>query len=173
MEQTDNKENNASPTRASNGMDRSEIKQLVSDLLSSLGFSGASIEVTEGARTVVKIASPENTTLIGPGGETLRALNHLARRIAENKAKDTQVSFVIDVGNHLEAELEVIRGSARTLAQRARLFKHDVELEPMTAYERLVIHELFQDDPEIKTESAGEGKFRRVVLKYVEKTNSI
>jgi spoIIIJ-associated protein len=52
------------------------------------------------------------------------------------------------------------------LAQRARLFKHDVEMSPMNPYERLVVHELFAEDPEIVTESAGEGKFRHIVLKY-------
>jgi spoIIIJ-associated protein len=60
----------------------------------------------------------------------------------------------------------VVRQNARPLAQRARLFKHDVEMAPMSAYERLVVHELFSEDPEIKTESAGEGKFRHIVLKY-------
>jgi len=59
-----------------------------------------------------------------------------------------------------------VRQNARMLAQRARLFKHDVELAPQSAYERLVVHELFAEDPEIKTESAGEGKFRHIVLKY-------
>ena len=56
--------------------------------------------------------------------------------------------------------------TVRLLAQRARLFKHDVEMGPMSAYERLVVHELFADDPEIKTESQGEGKFRHIVLKH-------
>ena len=93
--------------------------------------------------------------------------------MAEARAEeDTPVNFIIDVGGHLEADLERIRGNARMLAQRARLFKHEVELDPMTAYERLVIHELFSDDPEIKTESRGEGKFRHIVLRYVEKTPS-
>jgi hypothetical protein len=104
-------------------------------------------------------------------GEHLRALNHVARRIAESRLGDADgaVSFVIDVGGHLEGELERIRGNARMLAQRARLFKHEVELDPMSSYERLVIHELFSEDPEIKTESRGEGKFRHIVLKYIEK----
>jgi spoIIIJ-associated protein len=76
----------------------------------------------------------------------------------------------IDVERVQELEkVERVRENARMLAQRARLFKHDVEMSPMTSYERLVVHELFAEDPEIKTESAGEGKFRHIVLKYAAK----
>lgn len=153
-------------------MERTVIQALVTEFLSALGVELSAIEVSDGARTVVKVTSPQSEALIGPKGEHLRALNHLARKIAETRAGG-DVSFVIDVDGHLENELERIRGNARMLAQRARLFKHEVELDPMTAYERLVIHELFAEDPEIQTESRGEGKFRHIVLKYVEKVGSI
>ncbi len=54
--------------------------------------------------------------------------------------------------------MEEVRNNARMLAQRARLFKHDVEMDPMSSYERLVVHELFSDDPEIKNRIAGRRK---------------
>jgi len=47
--------------------------------------------------------------------------------------------------------METLRENAKLLAQRARLFKHDVELSPMSSYERLVVHELFAEDAEIET----------------------
>ncbi len=43
----------------------------------------------------------------------------------------------------------------------------------MSAYERLVVHELFSEDPDIKTESQGEGKFRHIVLKCKEGASKI
>jgi spoIIIJ-associated protein len=77
--------------------------------------------------------------------------------------------FLIDVNGHHETQMERVRQEARVLAQRARLFKHDVEMPPLSSYERLVVHEMFAEDPEIDTESAGEGKFRHIVLKYKNK----
>jgi predicted RNA-binding protein Jag len=62
--------------------------------------------------------------------------------------------------------MERVRQEARAFAQRARLFRHDVDMPPLSSYERLVVHELFADDEEIRTESAGEGKLRHIVLKY-------
>ena len=139
-----------------------------------MGLTASDIEVHTGHRTRVAVRSGDSKDLIGQGGETLRALNTLAKRMVEAKMGKSldeagvkeATSFLIDVNDYHEAELERVRASARMLAQRARLFKHDVELPPQSPYERLVVHELFAEDPEIKTESAGEGKFRHVVLKY-------
>lgn len=142
-----------------------DLRAFTEELLTKLGADYQSIEVTDGHRTVVRVLAPDDT-LVGAGGEHLRALNTIARRLAESKEGPEAVSFLIDVNGHHEAQLEEVRQNARMLAQRARLFKHDVELPPQSAYERLVVHELFAEDPEIATKSAGEGKFRHVVLSY-------
>ncbi len=142
-----------------------DLSSFVSKLLELLGVEGA-VEIKTGHRTVVTVTSPEPARLIGERGEHLRALNTVARRLVEQKYGEEAANFSLDVNGYHEKEMEKVRQSARMLAQRARLFKHDVELAPMSPYERLVVHELFAEDPEIKTESAGEGKFRHIVLKY-------
>ncbi|HEV8677721.1 MAG TPA: R3H domain-containing nucleic acid-binding protein [Candidatus Paceibacterota bacterium] len=147
-------------------MQPGELKQFVSDLLSLLDVSVDGIEVTTGHRTVVAVSSPDSARLIGQDGDHLRALNSIARRLAEAKHGEDAASFLIDVNGFHEAQMERVRDNARLLAQRTRLFKHDVEMGPMSAYERLVVHELFAEDPEITTESQGEGKFRHIVLKH-------
>ena len=141
------------------------LTKLTEQILELLGVEGASVLVTEGYRTVVAITT-DDTRLVGEHGEHLQALNTILHRLVERRSGEKQVSFLVDVNGHHEQEMERVRANARVLAQRARLFKHDVEMDPMTAYERLVIHELFAEDPDIKTESAGEGKFRHIVLKY-------
>ena len=147
-------------------MDATLLKNLVTTLLEMLGATAENITVSTGHRTLVAVTSNDSKELIGPSGEHLRALNTVARRLVETKYGEEAASFLIDVNNYYEAKMDLVRANAKMLAQRARLFKHDVEMSPMSAYERLVVHELFSDDPEIKTESQGEGKFRHIVLKY-------
>jgi spoIIIJ-associated protein len=147
-------------------MDVAALKQLISSLLSTLDVAVDSIEVTDGHRTVVAISSPDSKRLIGPHGDHLRALNMLSRRLVEARHGEEAASFLVDVNGYHEEKMETVRQNARMLAQRARLFKHDVEMSPMSPYERLVVHELFSGDPEITTVSEGEGKFRHIVLKY-------
>jgi spoIIIJ-associated protein len=143
------------------------LKDIVSSLLTSLGADADEIIVSVGHRTVIAVNSPQDSKrLIGPHGEHLRALNTIARRMVESKHGEDAANFLIDINGYFEEKMESVRANARMLAQRARLFKHDVEMSPMSPYERLVVHELFSEDPEIKTESQGEGKFRHIVLKY-------
>ncbi len=149
-------------------MDPELLKRVASELLSLLGFEAEKIDVSSGHRTVVSVSSKDSHELIGPHGEHLRALNTLARRLVEVKHGEAAGNFLIDVNGYHEEKMEGVRANARMLAQRARLFKHEVEMSPMSPYERLVVHELFTDDPEIQTESRGEGKFRHIVLKYKE-----
>jgi spoIIIJ-associated protein len=155
-------------------MDPIALKELVSTLLSTLGVEYESVAVKGGppgraGRTVVEVLSKDSKQLIGPHGEHMRALNTLARRLVETKWGEEAANFLVDINGYYEEKMETVRANARMLAQRARLFKHDVEMSPMSPYERLVVHELFSDDPEIKTESEGEGKFRHVVLKFKER----
>jgi spoIIIJ-associated protein len=147
-------------------MDPTLLRNAVEKLLTLLGVEYGEVTVTTGYRTIVAISSPQSKDLIGPHGEHLRALNLLMRKLIEKEHGEEASNFLVDVGGYHEERMEQVRQNARMLAQRARLFKHDVEMEPLSSYERLVVHELFAEDPEIKTESAGEGKFRHIVLKY-------
>lgn len=147
-------------------MDPELLKNAVAELLRSLDVVVERISVVGAHRTVIAVESSDSKHLIGPNGEHLRALNTVARRLIETKHGEGAANFLIDVNGYHEEKMEIVRNNAKMLAQRARLFKHDVEMSPMSSYERLIVHELFAEDPEIKTESSGEGKFRHIVLKY-------
>ena len=54
---------------------------------------------------------------------------------------------------------------ARMHAQRVRYFKKEVEMRPMNAYDRRIVHSVLQEYPDISTQSTGEGPDRRVVVK--------
>src|ERR1051325_10815410 len=131
-------------------MSTADLQNFIAELLAKLGIEPRSLTVTTGHRTLVAIELGEDTLLPGPGGEHLRALNSVAKRLVEHKWGAESAAFLIDVNGHHESQMEHVREKARALAQRARLFKHDVEMPPLSAYERLVVHELFANDPEIK-----------------------
>ena len=86
----------------------------------------------------------------------------------EREGKDEDTSFFIDVNDYQKKHIEDIRMKAQVLAERARYFKSSVEMDPMSSYERMIIHSEFAEVPDIKTESAGVGKDRRIIIKYTE-----
>ena len=142
------------------------LKTLVTEFLEALGVPFEGLEVYgEGDRTTVSIRSTESTLLIGAGGETLRTLNYLLRKIAEKKLPGRM--FTLDVNGFHRRKITELEGKAKILADRVKTFKYNVEMPPMSAYERMIIHTVFQNDPDIETESQGSGATRHIVLKYV------
>lgn len=159
-------------------MDSNDIKQLIETLLKHLQVGVESIEITDSdGRERFSVKTPDSHMLIGAKGANLFALNHLVKKmvLAKSIAKkaplgetEKERTFFIDVNGYQEAAALNIKAAAKVMGERARSFKTNVELEPMSSYERMVIHSYFQEAKDLKTESVGEGERRRVVIKYVE-----
>jgi spoIIIJ-associated protein len=115
---------------------------------------------------VFRIETEDSRRLIGMRGETIRSLDHLVKKIAEQQGVEI-THFLVDVNGYRTKQIIDLQNKARIMAERARSFQYDVELTPMTAYERLIIHATLSDMPDVKTESHGEGRDRRVVIRYV------
>lgn len=151
-------------------MENSDTKALIENLIKSMNIRFDSVDITEESETGKKIfiiKTPESGLLIGEDGETFQALTHLIRRIA-GKGLEESPDFSIDVNDYRTSMIEKLKIKAGMLANRARDMKSNIEMEPMSSYERLVIHGALSDQPNIKTESVGEGRNRRVVIKYIE-----
>ncbi len=103
--------------------------------------------------------------LIGEAGANLQALNYILRRVIERKTGTTDAKLMIDINDYQRRRFDDLRDKARMGAQRVRYFKKDVALEPMTAFERRIVHMALQEYPDIATESVGDGLTRRVVIK--------
>ncbi|MFH1192961.1 MAG: R3H domain-containing nucleic acid-binding protein, partial [Candidatus Jorgensenbacteria bacterium] len=79
-------------------------------------------------------------------------------------------SYVIDVNLYRRERERLITELARAAAKKATVTKSPVELPPMNAYERRLVHVEITTHPELTTESVGTGKERRVIIKQVEET---
>ena len=152
-------------------MDTEHIKKTIESILESTGV-GFSIEVHDQdsvQNTRFLIVTDEPQLLIGPKGAHLSALSHIVRKIIEKDIdyeNGERMRFTVDINNYQEKRLEHIRNKARILAERARAFKSDIEMDPMTPYERMIVHSVLSELKDIKTESLGEGRQRRVVIKF-------
>jgi spoIIIJ-associated protein len=158
-------------------MPNDKIKTTIEELLRKLGVEIEAIEVIEHApgTTVYSVRSRDSKLLIGSRGKHLSALNHIVGQIIKNKAGNEVPAFSIDVNYYRSQQIRELIESAREAAERAKLFHRDVELEPMSSYERLIVHNALSETPDITTASIGEDKFRRVVVKFnteVRNTNS-
>jgi spoIIIJ-associated protein len=158
----------------------SMVEKTLKELLDAVGIPYTGIVRSELAGQVIfSIESPDGgRSLLDNHGDTLHALDLLVKKISENRLprrdatepteQHDHIMFVIDVNNHRTKQIKDLQTKAVMMAERARSFQYDVELTPMSAYERLIIHTTLQNSPNVKTESQGEGRNRRVVIKYSE-----
>lgn len=152
-----------------------KVKTVIEELLRLMGVSFDDIEVVNNEQTISPkfiIKTDDSAILIGIKGVNLLAFNHIVKKIiSKNKEEDEQSKFFIDVNNYQARIEEELKNKAKVMSERARSFKVDIELDPMSSYERMIVHSCLQDIPDIKTESRGEGRDRRVVIKYIESAN--
>jgi spoIIIJ-associated protein len=100
--------------------------------------------------------------LIGRHGQTIDALQYLANAIAHRRGAERRV--VVDAAGYRSRRDSALRAVAHRGAERAVATHGRVELEPMTAVERKVVHEFLKDDPEVETASEGSEPNRFVVI---------
>ncbi len=161
-------------------MKKEEIQNLIKELIEKTGIATTKIIITEDgpSNTWFSVEVSEPHFFIGHDGEALYALNHLVRRVIENRTPKTVIgdspmtvfgdnNILIDINGFQKKHVENIRAIAHMMGERARYFKSSIEVNPMSAFERRIVHEFLSNATDLKTESMGIGHTRRVVIKYV------
>ncbi|MQY67634.1 MAG: KH domain-containing protein [Dehalococcoidia bacterium] len=101
--------------------------------------------------------------LIGRRGQTLSSLQYVVRLIVAHQTQ-ARVPVVIDVEGYKQRRYEALQALAQRMAEQVKTRGRPFTLEPMLAYERRIIHLALADDPDVTTESVGEGETRKVVI---------
>ncbi len=117
----------------------------------------------DNAPWVLQIHGRDLGTLIGRRGETLAALQYIARLIASRELQ-RRANIVIDVEGYKARREKMLRRLAKRMAEQAMQTGRTVALEPMPAYERRIVHLALRDNPDVTTESTGEGDHRKVTI---------
>lgn len=110
------------------------------------------------------ITGGEVGRLIGKNGRTLAALEYLIYIIVNNE-EEKNIRVHLDAGNYRERQSDRLRHIATQAANRVRKTGFAVELEPMSPAERRLIHMVIASELGVVSQSSGEGRGRRVVIK--------
>jgi len=101
--------------------------------------------------------------LIGRRGQTMASLQHVVRLILTHQMQ-VKMPIVIDVEGYKQRRCEGLRLLARRLAEQVKVRGMPFTMEPMSAFERRVIHMALADHLDVTTESTGMGETRKVVI---------
>lgn len=141
------------------------IKKAASDLLKSIGEEGTiELEESGDSGVWVKLNLKDPQFLIGPKGIYLEAFERLLRVISKRKIEE-EVFINLDINNYRKRRAEFLKELAREIGDQVSLSKKAVTLEPMSAFERRVIHLELASRQDIATESIGEEPERMVEIR--------
>lgn len=148
------------------------IQSAVEIFLDKMGVSGNIDFVDSADLPLFIIQTDEAGILIGEGGKNLLSLTHILKKIVGKIFQDENKEapqFSLDVNGYYSKKINSLKEAAKMYAQRVRFFKRDVVLDPMSAFERRVVHTVLSEYPDIKTESVGEeGVDRKIIIKFAE-----
>jgi len=110
------------------------------------------------------IKGEEMAHLIGYKGKTIEAFQSLLNSMLQREDEEFAKVFV-EINDYKKKKEEKLRRLANKMAANCVKFRRPIRLEPMSAYERLIIHRELADRRDVETESIGEEPRRRVVIK--------
>jgi spoIIIJ-associated protein len=150
--------------------DKEKISEVIKKMISFMNID-CEVEINKDVNNIqgnsviiASIRTSENASfLIGKNGQTLKALEHIARIILSKTIKDT--SIILDVNNYRKSKISYLIEVAKQAVARVRNTQKAEALFPMSAYERRIVHMELATYPDITTESIGTEPQRRVVIK--------
>ena len=140
------------------------VRELLERTIAASGVT-ATVQIDEsGDELVATLVGPDLGVLIGRHGQTLDALQYLSNAIGHRTHGEDRPRVVVDAAGYRARRAATLESVARKAAEQAAATGRRVELEPMTAVERRIVHELLKDDPEVETASKGAEPTRFVVV---------
>ena len=146
----------------------------VNNVMGVMGLANAHASIarelnSEGGK-IIRIDGEDAGILIGRHGETLDALQYLSNLALNaelDKSGDECAKITVDIEGYRGRREETLRNLAKRTADKVKRYKRNIALDPMTPYERRIIHSALQNDPQVMTASVGSDENRKVVIHYV------
>ncbi|MGH2752323.1 MAG: RNA-binding cell elongation regulator Jag/EloR [Actinomycetota bacterium] len=139
-------------------------KDFVEGLLASMELQAEVSTRLEDDRAVIDVTGDDLGVLIGRRGQTLDALQEVTRTAVQRRLR-SRVRLLVDVEGYRSRRRESLTEYARSMAQRAMTRGTEIELEPMNAYERKLVHDAVADIEGASSYSEGEEPNRKVIVR--------
>jgi spoIIIJ-associated protein len=139
-------------------------KEALEKILNLLGFESTVEEQKLDDGVLLDVKTEDAGRLIGRQGQTLTDLQYITNRMLFQQDPAAPKAMV-DVGGYRAQARDALVKRAQEAAEKVRRWGDAVELEPMNAFDRRVVHQTLKDDPDVETHSVEvEGTEKKVIL---------
>lgn len=141
------------------------LKEILDNIFNITNEQEISYEIIrKDNQVLLEINGDKVAHLIGYKGKTIESLQSLLNSMLQREDEDFAKVFV-EINGYKKQKEEKLKKLANKMANNVLRFRKPIRLEPMSAYERLIIHQELANRKDVETESFGEEPRRRVVIK--------
>lgn len=141
-----------------------QINKFLDEFVSKLPSEDLKYTVSEDGNVInVNIDGKDTGYLIGYRGEVLNSIQTVISNIASKSTKE-KIKVLVNIGGFREKREKDLQNLATKIAGTVIKTRKEITLEPMSAYERKIIHTKLQENDKVKTYSVGEEPYRKVVV---------
>ena len=137
-----------------------EVVQKLADLITD---DAKVTSQTQSDRLLLNINGGNPGILIGKKGQTLDAIQFLTDKIINRKSED-RVRVRIDIEGYMETRRNNLEHLALKMADRAKKTGRPTTINQISSQDRRIVHMVLRKDPQIRTQSVGDGYYRRLVI---------
>ena len=139
------------------------VTEILDTLLRLLGVTGKVEVLSDEIPLALDIKGDDLGILIGRRGQTLASLEYITKLIVVGRLK-AWLPLTVDVAGYKERRRDSLQRLALYLAEQVKSRCRAITMEPMPADERRIVHLTLADNPDVTTNSIGEGESRKVVI---------
>lgn len=159
-----NKVNKKIPTDESLEVAKKELYNFLEKFVDNLPGKKFTYDIKiENKDILVNMDGEDRGYLIGYRGDVLNSLQQILNNIV-NKKTEEKIRVLLNIGGYKERREKDLQNLADKIAGTVIKTKKSITLEPMTSYERKIIHSKLQENPKVFTHSIGEEPDRRLVV---------
>jgi spoIIIJ-associated protein len=140
-----------------------KAEEFIKNVLKNMKLEATTTTVVESDGATITVAGENMGLLIGRHGEVLDSIQYLAT-LAANKGLKNYYRITVDIEGYREKRREALKQLARKVAEKAVKYDRSFALEPMSAYERRIIHTEVQTIKGVSIYSVGTDAERKVII---------
>jgi spoIIIJ-associated protein len=139
------------------------VTEILDSLLGLLGVTGEVEILSDEIPLDLNIRGDDLGILIGRRGQTLASLEYITKLMVVGQLK-AWIPLTLDVAGYKKRRRDSLQRLALYLAEQVKSRRRAITMEPMPADERRIVHLTLSDNPDVTTQSMGEGENRKVVI---------
>jgi spoIIIJ-associated protein len=140
------------------------LRRTLDEIIKLMGFKAyIEAEQKEGS-VLLEIKGDGSGLIIGKHGQTLDALQYIINKISSHRYKELREKVVLDTENYRGRRVAALENMALRMGEKVKKSRKAVTIGPLNPQDRRVIHMALSGDEDVRTESKGDGFYKKLVI---------